>query len=91
MIVRKHYIFKGRVQGVGFRFTLYQKALQLKLTGWVKNLSNGDVEAIIQGKKTSIEDCIRYMNTIEYIRIDSIEEQDLKPIMDETTFELNYW
>lgn len=34
-MVRKHYVFHGRVQGVGFRITVYQVASRLGLTGWV--------------------------------------------------------
>ncbi len=46
---RAHVFISGRVQGVGFRaFTRYQ-ALPLGLTGWVKNLRDGRVEAIIEG------------------------------------------
>ena len=53
-MVRKHFIFKGRVQGVGFRITFYQQATRLHLTGWVRNLSNGDVEACLQGELSLI-------------------------------------
>ena len=42
--IRKHIIFYGRVQGVGFRYYAVQKANQLGLTGWVKNLYDGSVE-----------------------------------------------
>ena len=38
MLVRKHYLFYGRVQGVGFRFTAYHKAVELGLTGWEKGV-----------------------------------------------------
>ena len=40
-IIRKHIIFHGSVQGVGFRYYSEHKANQLRLTGWVKNLYNG--------------------------------------------------
>ncbi len=43
-MIAKRYIIKGRVQGVGFRYFVYRKALQLSIKGYVKNLSNGDVE-----------------------------------------------
>lgn len=36
--IRKHIVFYGRVQGVGFRYYAVNKANQLGLTGWVKNL-----------------------------------------------------
>ena len=48
--VRKHIIFSGRVQGVGFRYTACYLARPLGLTGWVKNLTDGRVEAELQGQ-----------------------------------------
>ena len=52
-IVRKHIIFHGSVQGVGFRYYSEHKANQLRLTGWVKNLYNGDVEMEVQGSEAA--------------------------------------
>ncbi len=51
-------IIKGRVQGVGFRATVRMYAQQLKLTGYARNLSNGDVEIRAQGEKASLEKLI---------------------------------
>ena len=45
--IRKHIIFYGRVQGVGFRYYAVQKANQLGLTGWVRNCWDETVELII--------------------------------------------
>ena len=44
----------GEVQGVGFRYTTHQLALELGLTGFVMNCSNGRVEALFQGKTDDI-------------------------------------
>lgn len=90
MKVRKHYIFKGRVQGVGFRITTYQKATQLGLTGWVRNLYNGDVEAVFQGEEAYIHDLVRYMQNIRYIRIEHMDIEDLDVLEKEKSFELEY-
>lgn len=46
IMIRRHYLFYGRVQGVGFRFTTYHLAKKLGLTGWVCNLSNGAVPSL---------------------------------------------
>ncbi len=51
-------IFKGRVQGVGFRYTTHRIAGRYDLTGYVKNCSNGTVEALFQGTKTNIQACL---------------------------------
>ncbi len=49
MTARVHILVKGRVQGVGFRFTCRQLARRLGLYGWVKNLPDGSVEIVAEG------------------------------------------
>jgi acylphosphatase len=45
----------GKVQGVFFRAWAKQKALELNLSGWAKNLADGSVEIFIQGKQQNLE------------------------------------
>lgn len=45
-----HAVVHGRVQGVGFRYWARSTAAGLKLTGWVRNLDDGNVELFFQGK-----------------------------------------
>jgi len=49
--VIKKYIVYGRVQGVGFRYFVYQLAIKLKFNGSVKNLSDGSVEIVIESTR----------------------------------------
>lgn len=56
--IRKHIVFYGRVQGVGFRYYAVNKANQLGLTGWVKNLPDGTVEMEVQGEEPLIDQLI---------------------------------
>ena len=49
--VRKHMIFHGRVQGVGFRYTAKYLARSMNLTGWVKNEYDGTVVMEVQGSR----------------------------------------
>jgi acylphosphatase len=44
----------GRVQGVGFRYSMQQEAARLGLTGWVRNRRDGRVEALVQGSDDSV-------------------------------------
>lgn len=52
---RAHLFFEGRVQGVGFRYTAERLALEIGLTGWVKNLPDGRVEIVCEGARDRIE------------------------------------
>jgi len=56
--IARHVIFKGRVQGVGFRYTTQRTADRYDLTGYVRNLPDGTVEAILQGTGQAIQACI---------------------------------
>ncbi len=79
-MVRAHIHFYGTVQGVGFRYTTLSLARQLSLTGWVKNLSDGSVETVVEGPHDSIEELVSKLE-IEfgpYIRDQKIEWLDAK-------------
>jgi acylphosphatase len=52
---RMHVFVSGRVQGVFFRARTRETAQSLKLTGWVRNLYDGRVEAVFEGKDEDIE------------------------------------
>lgn len=54
-MLRLHAIVEGRVQGVGFRNFVYDNALRLGLTGWVRNRWDGDVEVLAEGDRRSLE------------------------------------
>lgn len=55
---RAHVTISGRVQGVCFRMYTEEEALRRNLTGWVRNLPTGQVEAVFEGAKKSIEEMI---------------------------------
>jgi acylphosphatase len=77
----KHIIFSGRVQGVGFRFTAFDKANRHQLTGFVRNLRDGTVEMLIQGNSDDIDSCIKDIENAfnGYIRETRIEEVAFNP------------
>ena len=53
-----HIFFSGQVQGVGFRYRAKEIADSLKIAGFVKNLSDGRVELVIQGDKKMLESLV---------------------------------
>jgi acylphosphatase len=46
---------RGRVQGVGFRYSLRDEAQRLGLAGWVRNRADGSVEALLQGDAAAVD------------------------------------
>jgi len=50
-----HVYYSGRVQGVGFRFTAESIAIELGITGWVKNLRDGGVEIVAEAEEEVLE------------------------------------
>ena len=50
-----HVYYSGRVQGVGFRFTAENIAIELGITGWVKNLGDGRVEIVAEAEEEVLE------------------------------------
>ena len=59
---RAHVRVFGRVQGVGFRYSAADEARRRRLSGWVRNLDSGAVEAVFQGPRTAVEDVVRWCN-----------------------------
>lgn len=74
-MIRAHIFYSGRVQGVGFRFTVQRTAVDLDLRGWVKNLSDGRVEILAEGDREKIgQFCERIEKHFQgYIRHKSID------------------
>ncbi|PLX89670.1 MAG: acylphosphatase [Desulfuromonas sp.] len=58
--VRMTVVISGRVQGVFYRQSTKQMAETLGLTGWVKNLPNGDVEALFEGEESNIRQMLNW-------------------------------
>ncbi|MCF6149590.1 MAG: acylphosphatase [Candidatus Kuenenia sp.] len=57
---RAHVYIQGRVQGVFFRATAREKAVELGIHGWVKNCLDGRVEAVFEGKNDAIDKMINW-------------------------------
>ncbi len=57
---RMRVIISGRVQGVFFRAHTRETAMALKLTGWVRNLHDGSVEAVFEGEDTNVQTMLEW-------------------------------
>jgi acylphosphatase len=57
---RAHLKIGGRVQGVYYRYSMVREAQNLGLTGWVRNLEDGSVEAVAEGERANIEALIAW-------------------------------
>lgn len=60
MKIRAHIYVSGKVQGVFFRSGTKDKAEELALTGWVRNLDDGRVEAVFEGEKGNVEKMVEW-------------------------------
>jgi len=58
--VRAHVFVSGRVQGVFFRYETRQHARRVGVTGWIRNLPDGRVEAVFEGEKEAVEYMIEF-------------------------------
>lgn len=85
-LIRYQLFFSGRVQHVGFRFEAEQAASQLMLTGWVKNLDNGQVAMELQGSDSKITQFLTYMQSLEWVKITQIDKKILPVDSQETSF-----
>lgn len=74
--IRAHVIISGRVQGVYYRQSAFHKAVEFGLKGWVRNLSNGRVEAVFEGEEIIIEKMLEWckegpsMTRVTHLEID---------------------
>lgn len=74
---------KGRVQGVGFRHALRREAERNAVRGWVRNRSDGGVEAILQGEPEAVARVVQWARRgPPAARVEEIEEHDAQAPFD---------
>jgi len=59
-LVRAHVYISGHVQGVFFRATTREQADRLGVAGWVRNLPDGRVEAVLEGTRPAVQACLQW-------------------------------
>ena len=84
--VRRHIIFYGYVQGVGFRWKAKNTARRLGLSGWVRNLDDGSVEMEVQGTPVAIGKVLTHLGSGHWIRIDDMDVEEIPLVPGERGF-----
>ena len=90
MTIRKHIIFSGHVQGVGFRYRAKKAADLYRCTGWVRNDWNGTVTMEIQGTEEQIDSVIVAIGRGRYIKIEKMDTEMIPVIPDERGFRVRF-
>ena len=85
-MLRQRIVFKGWVQGVGFRYRAIRAASQYGVTGWVRNDPGGSVTMEIQGTQQQINDVITALEHGTYISIDHMDTETIPVIEGERGF-----
>ena len=87
---RVHVHIRGRVQGVALRHYTRETARQLALSGWVRNLADGGVEAVAEGSGAALEQFVRWCRkgppAARVTDLDAVDE----PVEGLSSFEIRY-
>lgn len=79
--IRKHLVFTGRVQGVGFRWRASHAARAVGATGWVQNRYDGSVVMELQGSEAQLDRVLEALDRSPYIQIEGLEVRRV-PLLD---------
>lgn len=80
-----HFLIRGRVQGVGFRWFVHREAAELGLRGWVRNTETGEVECVAAGEPEEIGELRGLLHKgSRGSRVDAVIEHELDEAEGET-------
>lgn len=86
-----HIIVQGRVQGVFFRDYTQKQAQQLNLTGWVRNLRDGTVNAVLCGSEDNISSMLEWLKEGSPLsRVDNLQKEEVESDEKYSTFEIRF-
>jgi acylphosphatase len=89
MMRRVRFRVSGRVQGVAYRASAVDAALQEGVVGWVRNLSTGDVEGVAQGEASAVDGFLAWAaNGPAGARVDRLTTYDEEVADDVSRFEI---
>ena len=86
--MQKHLLIFGKVQGVGFRYWLHEKAIKKNIRGWVKNTIVGQVEALLIGNDEDVNEVIKkcekgpLSSNVTHVKIQDYNQKYLKKTFD---------
>lgn len=89
--IRAHVIVYGRVQGVYFRYETQNAAIQRDVSGWVRNLPDGTVEALFEGDEANVRSLLEWCRKGPPVaRVDKLDVTWLSAEGDFHSFEIRY-
>ena len=87
-----HVYISGRVQGVNYRYYTRQRAIELNIYGWVRNMIDGRVEAILQGDESQIMKMLKWCEKgPPSARVVDVEVDWEPPDEPFSSFEIKFW
>lgn len=89
--VRRRVVFRGRVQGVGFRYTTASIARRFPVVGYVMNLPDGSVELAVEAERKTIDQFLHDIRTEFGRNIDEVDASDLGTGEEFNRFEIRYY
>jgi acylphosphatase len=85
----RHFVVRGRVQGVGFRWFVEREAHVLGVSGWVRNNADGSVEVLAQGTRDQLLGLrSRLRQGPRAARVDDVEESEVGPVAGLSSFRI---
>ncbi len=90
-MIARQVFYEGRVQGVGFRYTVRHIATGFEVVGWVKNLADGRVEMQAGGEKDEVESFVKAIAESELAsHISKQEINEISPLKNARGFEITF-
>ena len=77
-LIGREFLYSGRVQGVGFRQSVYTLAMKQQVDGYVQNLENGKVRLVVEGACDEVDDLLEDVRTLWAHNISDIQITDLQ-------------
>ena len=89
-MIRLQVLFKGRVQGVGFRYTVHRISHDFDAHGFVRNLPNGHVELVVEGAKPELERFVKEIRAAMDSNIQHVDVHTLTSTGEFSGFEIRH-